>query len=1073
MEQELNYKVNFVNKDGKEETLDVKAGSEELAVEKALKMVDIKPEGILKVEQTQELEPQVEPEDYILKGDDNMKNEKDLLGVVEESMNSIFSILKDASLKEDLGSVAAEPVATEKKAAKTLKVSFGNSKVYPDSEHHQSEDVEPVLVESLKSLNVKASKMLVGMLPESLIDKLLVKALIKASMEKDSDNKEILKAEKAKKVQVLRDILDKSLEDGTRVDKKKVAELEAKAEEALVKTGGLKEEAVTLGIAFAAFGTAFMALFTALIASWDTVLFGTVLTAAIVAALNKKKNVFESEEVVEVEKSAEPTVQVSDNSIVIEIPVAEKEGLRTGLTDKEEAVVNEAIRIVYSKLQTKNLNEAETVEVPVDAEVKLEVEDDKIVIEIPTDSPKEEVSESDAAEIQEALNIVGAMIKEDVIPTLVTLEENTVRVEIPVTSKYIAGINLSNTDRELLETYLYSIYATVSNKKPLNEGEEVEVEKDASAEVKVEDDKIVIEIPTAGSKEDLTDLEQQELKELAIAITDVFATSLIEDDRTAGVMAAGGAGLVGAGAAAGALNNIGAAASGGAGAGVGANIVTGINTIKDAALNSQLGQAISTAVGKFAEFGTSAAAGVGGAISSGLTGATTAIAAMTPAAFVTSFGGTLLAAAAAIRLAKAALKSPLAKAAFAKLGVGKGGRAYTQAKQVADVKKGAKVATALSKEREAAQTFEKAQAVRKIDLKDKKVGGNAWFNLPLTAGRKKVTDKVEELRKAAESNYNKKIKDGVIEKGKRRDLDAVETATAAMERENELAAASRSTARKAIRSDADKEAIQQKIDSDKDYATMRAAQKQARKDKEDARITAKYDKKASFDTLVNASFEQEKEFLYDLCEYRLGISASEAQKLVEEIEYDFLVENVTDVLTSKGYSVNKQGLAKYVADNKIELSESAQSTVLTAILSKGKSLVEGYTSIKEAFLLEEDYFEKDGVQVVSADEKKDKLADQMALLVARDSHDPLYDELLSKTVEAKKLQDELKGKYGGLGRDKAVSLFMLKAKSPIEPVSTVIPLNPDINNPEVPNAEVALDIRKPITADIGEVPEVK
>jgi hypothetical protein len=87
-----------------------------------------------------------------------------------------------------------------------------------------------------------------------------------------------------------------------------------------------------------------------------------------------------------------------------------------------------------------------------------------------------------------------------------------------------------------------------------------------------------------------------------------------------------------------------------------------------------------------------------------------------------------------------------------------------------------------------------------------------------------------------------------------------------------------------------------------------------------------------------------------------------------------------------------------------------------------------YRSLKEAFLLESDYFEKNSSSVVSADDKKNKLVSQLGLLVARDVQDPLYEELIRATAVSKKLQEELQAKYKAVALKKAGELFESKLK---------------------------------------------
>jgi len=198
---------------------------------------------------------------------------------------------KLAKLLEELGSAAAEPVATEEKTPKGLKVSFGNSKLYSADVHMQSDDVEPVLVEN----EVVAA-------PEAPVADVAPEATTDATVEVSADKAE-----------------------------------------------------------------------------------------------------------------AETDVKVTDDKIVIEIPVGADHELNTEMTPAETEVVKEALRVVYTNLVGGFLNEEEgTVEVPADAEAHVEVEGDKIVIEIPTvEAPVEEVSEKVAEEIQEAVNAMEFVVKKN------------------------------------------------------------------------------------------------------------------------------------------------------------------------------------------------------------------------------------------------------------------------------------------------------------------------------------------------------------------------------------------------------------------------------------------------------------------------------------------------------------------------------------------------------------------------------------------------------------------------------------------------------------------------------------
>jgi hypothetical protein len=114
------------------------------------------------------------------------------------------------------------------------------------------------------------------------------------------------------------------------------------------------------------------------------------------------------------EAAKETEVSVTSTSIKIEIPVASGESVTDGLTAEANAVLQEGLRIVYGILSGKALKEEETVEVPVDAEAEVKVEDDKIVVEIPVESPKDEITPEENEALQEALKAISFVLKEGI-----------------------------------------------------------------------------------------------------------------------------------------------------------------------------------------------------------------------------------------------------------------------------------------------------------------------------------------------------------------------------------------------------------------------------------------------------------------------------------------------------------------------------------------------------------------------------------------------------------------------------------------------------------------------------------
>lgn len=70
-----------------------------------------------------------------------------------------------------------------------------------------------------------------------------------------------------------------------------------------------------------------------------------------------------------------------------------------------------------------------------------------------------------------------------------------------------------------------------------------------------------------------------------------------------------------------------------------------------------------------------------------------------------------------------------------------------------------------------------------------------------------------------------------------------------------------------------------------------------------------------------------------------------------------------------------------------------------------------YQSLREACLLSDNYFDEETYTIETPEEKSDKLNEQVALLMARESNDPMYTELLESAVRTQRLQEELVNKY--------------------------------------------------------------
>ena len=117
-------------------------------------------------------------------------------------------------------------------------------------------------------------------------------------------------------------------------------------------------------------------------------------------------------------------------------------------------------------------------------------------------------------------------------------------------------------------------------------------------------------------------------------------------------------------------------------------------------------------------------------------------------------------------------------------------------------------------------------------------------------------------------------------------------------------------------------------------------------------------------------------------------------------------------------TARRQATQQRVEDFKKNLSSIGQSRKNIDI---HKESVE-YTSLKEACMLDEDYFNTDTYTVDTAESKREKLTEQVSLLMAREAMDPMYDELLKTSLYAQRLEEALVNKYG-TGAAKKVSVI--------------------------------------------------
>ena len=122
--------------------------------------------------------------------------------------------------------------------------------------------------------------------------------------------------------------------------------------------------------------------------------------------------------------------------------------------------------------------------------------------------------------------------------------------------------------------------------------------------------------------------------------------------------------------------------------------------------------------------------------------------------------------------------------------------------------------------------------------------------------------------------------------------------------------------------------------------------------------------------------------------------------------------------SEKNYDVDAdiESSEKNGSDEKFEDYEDIKGeeadAALTAVVPES-ALRESvkYNSLKEACMLDEGYFESDSYIKESANEKVQKLTEQVSLLMAREANDPLYDELLKESAYCMRLREQIQNKY--------------------------------------------------------------
>ena len=144
----------------------------------------------------------------------------------------------------------------------------------------------------------------------------------------------------------------------------------------------------------------------------------------------------------------------------------------------------------------------------------------------------------------------------------------------------------------------------------------------------------------------------------------------------------------------------------------------------------------------------------------------------------------------------------------------------------------------------------------------------------------------------------------------------------------------------------------------------------------------------------------------------------EVSKLCEEEGAKLLDLNIAKSSSEKEYdedasenSVEMNGNKKEFKDYKDIQGDKAEAALTAVVPAEAVHESVKYTSLKEAYLLDEGYFKKDTYIKETAEDKVAKLSEQVSLLMARDAKDPLYEELLNSALNAQRLQEAIINKY--------------------------------------------------------------
>ena len=145
---------------------------------------------------------------------------------------------------------------------------------------------------------------------------------------------------------------------------------------------------------------------------------------------------------------------------------------------------------------------------------------------------------------------------------------------------------------------------------------------------------------------------------------------------------------------------------------------------------------------------------------------------------------------------------------------------------------------------------------------------------------------------------------------------------------------------------------------------------------------------------------EHKEFNVD------AVLNSEAGAEIGTCENDKDIAKADDLHEGAEEIRTEEAVKEVKAEAEKDEAESSEDVESVPVLE-----TDNYSSIKEACMLGEYYFNTDSYTIDTPEAKSNKLVEQISLLIAREHNDPLYNELLKEAVYTNRLHEAVTKKY--------------------------------------------------------------